>query len=62
MTCLEKLRELNPLFDDKTAKDVIQSYCPFEWGIPYPAVNKCCHSKCTECWNQEIPEKEDRYL
>lgn len=33
MTCLEKLRKLNPLFDERVVEDVIRSYCPFEWGL-----------------------------
>lgn len=56
MTCVEKLRILNPLFDDKTVQDVIRGYCPFEVGIPYPVNRVCCHTKCSECWSQEIPE------
>lgn len=60
MTCREKLKELNPLFDEKVMEDVMRSYCPFEWGIPYPASKKCCHSSCKECWSQEAPREENR--
>lgn len=57
MTCLEKLKKLNPLFDERTVKDVIRGYCPFEWGINYPPEGRCCHNSCTECWNHlEIVE------
>lgn len=53
MTCREKLKEKNPLFDEKVVEDVIRSYCPFEWGINYPPKQKCCHGSCKDCWNQE---------
>ena len=56
MTYLEKLRELNPLFDDKTLKDVVRSYCPFEWGLSLPETGIHCKPSCVECWNQEIRE------
>lgn len=57
MTCLEKLKKLNPLFDRKTVEDIIRSHCPFEWGINYPSEGRCCHGSCKECWNHaEIME------
>lgn len=59
MTCLEKLKEQNPLFDERVVEDIIRSYCPFEWRIDYPPGGRCCHGSCKECWSQEIPEKGD---
>lgn len=57
MTCREKLKETNPLFDDKVIEDVIRGYCPFEWGINYPPNGRCCHSNCKDCWEHvEIVE------
>ena len=57
MRCLEKLKQKSPLFDEKVIEDIIRSYCPFEWGINYPPNGRCCHSRCTDCWNScEIVE------
>ncbi len=57
MTCLEKLKKQNPLFDEKVVEDVIRGYCPFEWEINYPPEGRCCHGSCKECWNHaEIME------
>lgn len=54
MTCLEILKEMNPLFDKGTTEDVVRGYCPFEWGINYPPEQKCCHGSCKECWDHIV--------
>lgn len=59
MTCREKLKELNPLFDDKVVEDIVRGYCPFEWRIDYPAGSRCCHSSCSECWDHDVPDRKE---
>lgn len=58
MTCIEKLRKLNPWVTDGNVPECIKSYCPSEFGIM--ANTKGCHAEyeeCVACWNREVPEE-----
>ena len=68
MTCIEKLRELHPDWDDEkiwyyttvrcVAKECIMprpSYCdPYVW-------EKTSKADCEKCWSREIPELVDNF-
>ncbi len=58
MTCIEKLRELNPWVTDSNVPECIKSYCPSEFGIM--ANTKGCYAEyeeCVACWSREVPDK-----
>lgn len=58
MTCREKLKFEHPDLNEDQLFDMTRSYCPFEVGINYPPLSICCDSKCSDCWDREIPETE----
>ena len=58
MTCREKLRQDHQDLNDGQLYNMLHSYCPFEFGINYPPNQVCKHSRCSECWDHEIPENE----
>ena len=59
MTCKEKLKLDHPDLNEDQLFDMTRSYCPFEVGINYPPLSICCDSKCSDCWNREIPGTEN---
>lgn len=59
MTCREKLKLDHPDLNEDQLFDMTRSYCPFEVGINYPPLSICCDSKCSDCWNREVPETEN---
>lgn len=62
MTCIEKLRELHPEWDDEMIEIRIGEDCPmFHYIAPEPAFcNKTCD--CKRCWEREIPVSENENL
>lgn len=56
MTCIERLRQKYPEWTDDQIVVFTRSYCPFEVGIDYPPERVCRHSRCSECWDTDIPE------
>ena len=56
MTCTEHLRQKHPEWTDDQIHDFIRAYCPWEVGIDYPPERVCRHSRCSECWDTDIPE------
>ena len=43
----------------KTKDDIIQIHCPLDFGYSNKLDNKKCNfSRCHECWNDEVKEKE----
>ena len=58
MTCREKLKLGRPGFSADALEEITRSYCPFDMGIDYPPEKICRHSRCSECWDTEIPEIE----
>lgn len=56
MTCIEHLKQKYPTWADDQIRDFTRSYCPWEVGIDYPPERVCRHSRCSECWDTDIPE------
>ena len=59
MTCREKLKQMHPEWYEDQLDTFTRSYCPWEVGIDYPPEKVCRDSRCSECWNTEIPETEN---
>lgn len=61
MTCLEKLKQGHPDWDDEKIGEVIKRQCPWNYG--YLARPVWCEGsndlKCKTCWNLDIPEKKE---
>ena len=66
MTCIEKLRELHPDWDDENVEYYIKRWCPSKDYILHKPLNCGAHGwedsddwTCEECWSREIYENED---
>lgn len=58
MTCIEKVKELHPEWDEEIIENVIIGDCPSDhMRIDLPDVD-CEVGACRACWNQEFPDSE----
>lgn len=63
MTCIEKLRELHPDWDDEKVRYYIEKHCPTsEYILPRP-LSCSAHGwedpneiDCEKCWNREVDD------
>ncbi len=65
MTCIEKLRELHPDWDDEKVRHYIDCHCPMSEYIHRRPVGCGAHGwedsdddDCEKCWNREVYEDE----
>lgn len=62
MTCIEKLRELYPVFSEEDVDNYIFDYCPKTDGIAdepeWCGVNNANLDTCLACWDREVPEEK----
>ena len=65
MTCIEKLRELHPDWDDEEVEYYINRWCPSKDYILHKPLNCGAHGwedsdddDCEKCWNREVYENE----
>ena len=68
MTCIEKLRELHPDWDDEEIEYYVEKRCVAkELIMPRPSYcgayiwEKSDKAVCERCWNREIPEIMDDF-
>lgn len=59
MTCREKLKTLLPGLSPVEFENRITAVCPSMYDI-LPDPSDCDHVPCSECWDREIPETNDR--
>lgn len=56
MTCLEKLKQMNPGWSDN---EIIEDRCPmWDFDVGTPDYCEKCDDDCEKCWNREIPGTE----
>ena len=65
MTCIEKLRELHPDWDDEKVEYYVGHRCPMREYIHQRPINCGAHGwedsddiDCEKCWNREVYEDE----
>ena len=65
MTCIEKLRELHPDWDDEEVEYYINRWCPSKDYILHKPLSCAAHgwedsddNDCDKCWNREVYENE----
>lgn len=52
MTCIEKLRELHPEWDEAAINDCVMNHCPFEYMYTSEHFNCSPPGSCGWCWNE----------
>ena len=58
MTCVEKLKELHPEWDEEIIESIVIADCPSDhMRIDLPDVD-CEVGACRACWNQVFPDSE----
>ena len=58
VTCLEKLRELKPDWDEDRLKECIKGCCPSTAYIMHDPMWCVTQHNCEACWNREVSEDE----
>lgn len=59
MTCKEKLIQDHPYYDKWDVDDIIEKYCPYQYGYgPIQMADSPCDEDCGACWNQEIIDEK----
>ena len=59
MTCTDKLKELNPSWDDEDVEYHIHEYCPAETYVAPDAIFCTKTFDCKKCWEREAPDENE---
>lgn len=61
MTCIDKLREIKPGWNEARISEAVRNDCPEDWHIVHDG-GSCPRGllgHCKECWDREIDIVED---